>query len=233
MFGRDILVNPTGSPRPRWVRCGGETTGGVMGSAPGRAAPVGGVGRSGGVVGLALLAVPPAVAAAPANDARTAPQRLTLPTTVQGTTVEATVEPDEPSSACGRAIKGSVWYEFTATSSRSVLLAVDAAGDMDAALDVFRRQRSQLTSVVCRLTNDRGEATVDIDVAEDATYLVRVAPLSNSVADRFSLLAVVPDRPADPPGPQLPAGGVTPHRRPVRQPGRRVVRRSSRAGPTG
>ena len=50
-------------------------------------------------------------------------------------------------SACGRALKGSVWYEFTATSSRSVLLAVDAAGDMDAAVDVFRRQRSQLTSI--------------------------------------------------------------------------------------
>jgi len=161
-----------------------------------------------GVIGLALLAAPPAAAAAPANDARTAPQRLTLPTTVQGTTVEATLEPDEPFSTCGRAIKGSVWYEFTATSSRSVLLAVDAAGDMDAAVDVFRRQRSQLTSVVCRLTNDRGEATVDIDVAQDATYLVRVAPLANSVADRFSLLAVVPDRPADAPGPLLPAGGV-------------------------
>jgi hypothetical protein len=161
------------------------------------------------VVALAMMAAPAAVAAPPANDARTAPQRLTLPTTVQGTTVEATLEVDEPASGCGRALKGSVWYEFTATSSRSVLLAVDAAGDMDAAVDVFRRQRSQLTPVTCRVTNDRGEATLDIDVAEDATYLVRVAPLSNSVADRFSLLAVVPDRPADPPGPRLPSGGVS------------------------
>ena len=179
-----------------------------MGSAAGRATRwTGAVGA--GVVALAVLAAPPAVAAAPANDARTAPQRLTLPTTVQGTTVEATLEADEPTSSCGRAIKSSVWYEFTTTSSRSVLLAIDAAGDMDAAVDVFRRQRSQLTSVACRLTNDRGEATLDIDVAEGATYLVRVAPLSNSVTDRFSLLAVVPDRPADPPGPQLPTAGVS------------------------
>jgi hypothetical protein len=161
-----------------------------------------------GVIGLAMLAVPPAVAAPPANDARTSPQPLTLPTTVQGTTVEATLDPDEPFSACGRGIKGSVWYSFTAATSRPVLLAVDAAGDMDAAVDVFRRQRSQLTSEACKLTNDRGEATVDIDVVEGAAYLVRVAPLANSVADRFSLLAVVPDRPADAPGPQLPAGGV-------------------------
>jgi len=160
------------------------------------------------LLALSLLGAAPASAAAPANDARTAPQALALPTTVQGTTVEATLEPDEPASACGRALKGSVWYAFTSTTSRSVILALDAAGDMDAAVDVFLRQRSQLTSVTCQLTNSRGEATVDIDVAEDAAYLVRIAPLSNSVADRFSLLAVVPDRPANAPGPLLPAGGV-------------------------
>ena len=157
---------------------------------------------------LGGLGAQPAAAAPPANDARTTPQALVLPATVQGTTVEATLEPDEPFSGCGRSLKGSVWYSFTSTTSRSVILALDAAGDMDAAVDVFRRQRSQLSPVTCQLTNARGEATVDIDVAEDAAYLVRVAPLSNSVADRFSLLAVVPDRPASAPGPLLPSGGV-------------------------
>src|SRR5215203_991797 len=160
------------------------------------------------LVALGVLVATPAVAAAPANDARTAPQILTLPTTVEGTTTEATLEADEPFSGCGRALKGSVWYAFTSTTSRSVILALDAAGDMDAAIDVFRRQRSQLTPVTCQITNARSEATVDIDVADDADYLVRVAPLSNSVAERFSLKAVVPDRPASPPGPLLPPGGV-------------------------
>ena len=150
------------------------------------------------LVALGVLVATPAVAAAPANDARTAPQILTLPTTVEGTTTEATLEADEPFSGCGRALKGSVWYAFTSTTSRSVILALDAAGDMDAAIDVFRRQRSQLTPVTCQLTNARSEATVDIDVADDADYLVRVAPLSNSVAERFSLKAVVPDRPRQP-----------------------------------
>jgi hypothetical protein len=157
---------------------------------------------------LGVAVAQPALAAPPANDARTTPQALSLPTTVAGTTVEATLEVDEPFSTCGRALKNSVWFSFTSTTSRSVILALDAAGDMDAAVDVFRRQRSQLSPVTCELTNARGEATVDIDVAEDAAYLVRVAPLSNSVADRFSLLAVVPDRPASAPGPLLPSGGV-------------------------
>ena len=157
---------------------------------------------------LGVLVAQPASAAAPANDARTSPQALSLPATVAGTTVEATLEVDEPFSTCGRALKNSVWYSFTSTTSRSVILALDAAGDMDAAVDVFRRQRSQLTPVTCQLTNARGEATVDIDVAEDAAYLVRVAALTNSVTDRFSLLAVVPDRLASAPGPLLPAGGV-------------------------
>ena len=162
------------------------------------------------VVVAATVGAGPAAAAAPANDARTAPQQLgALPTTVRGTTVEATLELDEPLSSCGQPLKGSVWYAFTAATSRSVLLALDAAGDMDAAVDVFRRQRSQLTPVDCRLTNAGGEATLDVDVTEGANYLVRVAPLSNSVADAFSLLVVEPDRPAQPPGPRLPDSGVS------------------------
>ncbi|MGH8892057.1 MAG: hypothetical protein ACRDWY_01920 [Actinomycetes bacterium] len=151
----------------------------------------------------------PASATPPGNDARSAPQAIgALPATIRATTVEATLEPDEPFSGCGRALKGSVWFSFTAATARSVLLAFDAAGDMDAAVDVFLRQRSQLTPVDCRLSDARGEATIDVDVAEGANYLVRVAPLSNSVADAFSLLVVEPDRPAQPPGPRLAASGV-------------------------
>lgn len=161
------------------------------------------------LVALAGVSAGPASATPPGNDARSAPQAIgALPATIRATTVEATLEPDEPFSGCGRALKGSVWFSFTAATARSVLLAFDAAGDMDAAVDVFLRQRSQLTPVDCRLSDARGEATIDVDVAEGANYLVRVAPLSNSVADAFSLLVVEPDRPAQPPGPRLAASGV-------------------------
>jgi len=156
-----------------------------------------------------LLGATPATAAPPANDARAAATTLSpLPATVRGTTVESTLELDEPASSCAPPLKGSVWYGFTATTTRSVILALDAAGDMDAAVDVYARQRSQLSPVACQLTNARGEATLDVDVREGAAYLVRVAPLFNSVADTFTLRAVEPDRPASPPGPTLPAGGV-------------------------
>ncbi len=155
-----------------------------------------------------LAALPaPALAAPPSNDARTAPQQLAqLPAQVRGTTVEATLDEDEPGSGCGP-IKSSVWFSFTAPSSRELLVALDAAGDLDATLEVFVRQRSQLTSLTCQVTDRRGAATIDADATAGTSYLVRVAPLANSVADAFTLRVVLPDEPARPPGVRLPAAG--------------------------
>lgn len=154
--------------------------------------------------------LPPAAAAAPpANDARAAAQDVpSLPALVRGTTVDATLEDDEPLPSCGET-KGSVWYAFTAARSREVLLALDAAGDMDATVELFERSRSQLTSLTCSRTNRRGEATLDVDATAGTSYLVRVAPLANSVEDTFSLRIVLPDAPASPPGDPLPAGGTS------------------------
>jgi hypothetical protein len=140
---------------------------------------------------------------------RTAPQELgSLPAVVTGTTVEATMETDEPGSP-GPAIKNSVWFSFTVSSDRELLVALDAAGDMDAVLDLFVRERSQLTPVDSQRTNRRGEATIDTDADAGSNYLVRVAALYNSVADRFTLRAVLPDEPARPPGDRLPQSGTS------------------------
>jgi hypothetical protein len=159
------------------------------------------------VVFAALPAL--AFAAPPPNDARTVPQELgQLPALAQGTTAEATLEEDEPGSACGP-IKNSVWFSFTAPSSRELLVALDAAGDLDAALELFARQRSQLTSLTCQPTDRRGAATIDADATAGTTYLVRVAPLANSVDDSFTLRVVLPDEPARPPGVRLPAAGTS------------------------
>jgi hypothetical protein len=157
---------------------------------------------------LALFAAS-ASAAPPANDSRTAPQDLDgLPALVSGTTVDATLEQDEPPSMAG-SIKNSVWFSFSVASSRELLVALDAAGDMDAAVDLFVRERSQLMPLSAQRTNRRGEATIDADAAAGARYLVRVAALSNSVADRFTLRVVLPDEPARPPGERLPASGAS------------------------
>ena len=158
---------------------------------------------------LAMYATASAAAAPPPNDARAAAQGLPgLPANVRGQTAEATLEADEPGPSCGAGIKGSVWYAFTAPASRSVLLALDAGGEMDAIVEVFERQRSQLMPLVCDVTNRRGEATADLDATAGTDYLIRVAPLANSVTAGFGLRVVVPDEPARPPGRALPRGGV-------------------------
>jgi hypothetical protein len=169
--------------------------------------------RLAGLIALlfcAICAAPaPAYAVPPPNDARTAPQELgSLPAFVSGTTVDATLEPDEPVSTCG-GIKNSVWYSFSVGSTREVLVALDAAGDMDAVVELFVRERSQLTSLSCLRTDRRGEATIDADARAGTSYLVRVAPRANSVADRFTLRVVLPDEPARPPGQRLPASGTS------------------------
>ena len=156
----------------------------------------------------AVLAAAPAVAAPPPNDLRAAPQAITLPVNVRGATAEATLDADEPPASCGPGIKNSVWYAFTAGADRGILAALDAGGEMDAVVEVFQRERSQVTPVACDATNRRGMATVDIDAARGTDYLIRVAPLANSVTESFSLRVVVPDEPAQPPGRALPGGGV-------------------------
>ena len=143
------------------------------------------------VVVAALLWAAPAAQAAPPNDARAAAQALTLPANVQGTTVAATREEDEPPGCAPSA--GTVWYGFSVGSAQQILVALDAAGDMDATVEVFSRTRSQLTSLGCQTTNQRGEATLDLDAAAGTPYLVRVSPLENSVEDRFRLRVVAPD----------------------------------------
>ena len=154
-----------------------------------------------------LIAAPAARAAPPPNDARTAAQPLTLPANVQGTTIAATREEDEPPGCAPAA--GSVWYGFRVGSAQQVLVALDAGGDMDATVEVFARSRSQLELQGCETTNRRGEATLDIDAVAGMPYLVRIAPLENSVEERFRLRVVAPDAPARAPGDRLPAAGTS------------------------
>ena len=158
-----------------------------------------------------LVQTSAASAAPPPNDARSAPAAVgALPATISGTTVESTIDADEPPSSCGSlSPKGSVWYALSNANPRDLLVALDAGGDMDATVEVFERQRSQVSSVGCQTTNRRGEATVDFTAGEDSTYLIRIAPLPNSVQAGFRLRVVAPDPPATPPGPLLPSGGAS------------------------
>jgi hypothetical protein len=164
---------------------------------------------SSAAIAWVLAAAPFAQAAPPANDARATPQALgDLPADVRGTTVEATLEPDEPPPGCAP-MRASVWFAFDAAEARSIVVALDAGGDLDAVVDVFVRERSQLTPEACRRTNRRGELTFELDPDEGTSYLVRVASRANSVDGAFRLRVIEPERPASFPGPRLPRGGVS------------------------
>jgi hypothetical protein len=122
--------------------------------------------------------------------------------------VGATVESDEPASC--DSLGDSVWYRFTAPAGGRVVLLLDAAGDLDAVLDIFRRSRSNLVPAGCERTDRRGQAILDADdLRAGATYLIRVAGRAGSPPDSFRLQGLIPKPPAEPPGRPLPRRGTT------------------------
>jgi hypothetical protein len=162
------------------------------------------------IVVLLLGAVTQALAASPPpNDNRDSAQPLgALPAATTGTTVGATVETNEPPSGCGRTA-GSVWYSISFGSSPpgEVGVKVGANGDLDAAVDVFQRQRSQNIPVACARTDQNGFAGTTFQPSANATYLIRIAQRVTSTSGTFSLKVFVVPPPPSPPGPALPARG--------------------------
>ena len=156
----------------------------------------------------ALLLLPAAAhAAPPANDARTAAAAVTLPASVAGTTREATLEADEPSSCAP--LGASVWYSLTAADTTRIVVRLAAAGDLDATVDVFQRTRSQLTGVTCEVGDAAGQAEATFKPIKGATYLIRVGQRANSVPGDFRLDVAAPVPAPTAPGAALPAGGAT------------------------
>jgi hypothetical protein len=155
-----------------------------------------------------LLLLPAAAhAAPPANDARTAPQAVTLPASVAGTTREATLEGDEPGGCA--ALAASVWYSLTAADTTRVVVRLAAAGDLDATVDVFRRTRSQLSRVTCEIGDANGQAEATFRPEKGGAYLIRVGRRANSIDGDFRLDVAAPVPPPAAPGAGLPAGGAT------------------------
>jgi len=163
------------------------------------------------ILAAGLLPSLAAAAAAPPNDSRdSATQLTTLPETIQGTTVGATVDPTDPGSQCAEE-GGSVWYLISvgATAPRKLAVQVEAEGQLDASVDVFVKQRSQTQPVTCERTDKHGEAVFAFTPQPRTVYLIRVAQLSNSVSGSFTLSAFVPPAPATPPGTPLLPGGAS------------------------
>ena len=159
------------------------------------------------VVGATCVLPAIAFAAAPSNDARENAEAVTLGTKVNGTTAESTLEANEPPTDCA-AISGSVWYSVTAPAKGDIVASLKAAGDLDATVEVFRRTRSQLTSIDCQTTDKDGAAESDFRVAAGDSFLIRVGQRSNSVPGTFQLDVELAVPPENPPGKALPAKGA-------------------------
>lgn len=157
---------------------------------------------------IALLTPAAALAAPPPNDDRGDAQVVSIPSTVDGTTVESTRQDTEPASGCAPD-DGSVWYRVNAKQRGRVIVSLAAAGDLDAVVDVYRLQRSQISGITCERTDTDGNASLDFRVAPDNSYLIRVSQLEGSASDTFQLKLQLALPAARPPGARLPRGGAT------------------------
>lgn len=142
----------------------------------------------------------PALAAPPDNDTVAGARVLSLPASVTGTLVDATIESRQDRSRCGDSA-ASVWYRFTAPRSGDVVLQVDNAGSMDGTVDVMVKERSRLRSVDCAASDGQGRATLHTaSLSPGSEYLIRVGRDEGSVADTFRLDVLVPAPLPRPPG---------------------------------
>ena len=170
---------------------------------------MGGTKRAMIVLAAVVVAAVPALADPPNNDDRADARAVSVPSTVEGTTVEATRQNNDPATECGNFADATVWYAFDPGADQRVSIELTARGDLEAVIQVYRRDRSQLEGVECDPTNRRGRAAVTFRAVKDERYLIMVAESGGSESDDFSLELFAPEPEATPPGRPLPRrGGV-------------------------
>jgi hypothetical protein len=165
------------------------------------------------ILSLLASAIPGALAAEPpppANDDLAAAQAIhTLPATVSGTLVGSTAEPHEENSDCGSTgSEHTVWYSFRASTPERLAIQLEAAGELDATVDVYHAIRSELKSVACERTDSEGQASLTFKTSKNGLYDIRVASLPSSQLAGFTLEVYLPTPAIVPPGPRLPSSGV-------------------------
>ena len=126
----------------------------------------------------------------PGNDSRAGAQAIPkLPGSVRGTTLGATGDEADP-GRCGLA-GATVWYRLPSSRDGRILLRLSAAGQLDAAIVVLERVRSQFRNVTCGVTNRSGQATVSFGSRRGATYLIAVGHVRGADPGTFRIDALV------------------------------------------
>jgi hypothetical protein len=125
----------------------------------------------------------------PANDSRVGAQAIPrLPGSVRGTTLGATGDEADP-DRCGIA-GATVWYRLASRRDGRILLRLTAAGQLDAAIVVLERVRSQTRGVTCAVTNRSGQAVTTFASRRGATYLIAVGHIRNADPGTFRIDAL-------------------------------------------
>ena len=139
----------------------------------------------------------------PTNDAKKSAQPIrTLPSTVKASTLGATSDAADPES-CGIG-SGTVWYTVAQGSAARIVLKLHSAGDLDAAMAVQQKIRSETENLACARTDQKGDAAVAIDVTKGAQYYVVVGARAGSPPGDFVLTALAAQAAERAPGQHLP-----------------------------
>jgi len=139
---------------------------------------------------IALLLFPlPASAAPPANDNRAAAELVpAFLATIQGSTIEATVERLDPQvSQCGR-VESTVWYRIDQAPDGTVVIGVAGAG-LAPVVRVYSLQRSSIEELVCASAKAGASAQVGFETTRGASYLVLVGKRAGTADGAFTLTA--------------------------------------------
>ena len=140
---------------------------------------------------LLLLAVPgTASAAPPTNDNRADAAAIpSFPSSIAGTTAEATVERLDPQvSRCGQ-VEATSWYRIDTAPDGLIALTVKGAAGVAPVVRVYRRSPSAIQEADCGSAGPGGSASASIEAVRGSNYLIVVGRRPGTADGAFEFSA--------------------------------------------
>ena len=139
---------------------------------------------------LALVAPSAAQAAPPPNDNRADAAPIpAFPSTMAGTTAEATLERLDPQvSRCGR-IEATTWYRIDTAPDGLISVSIKGAAGVAPVLRLYRRGPSAIEELDCASAAPGGTASASLEAVRGSNYLVLVGRRPATADGAFELHA--------------------------------------------